>query len=391
MPFDFDHPIDRAGTHSVKYDERRAKFGRADVMPLWVADMDFATAPCIREAIAARAAHPVYGYTLAPESLYQSIIDWHAARYEWHIERDWIVLAPGALPALAAVVCALSEPVAGVVVQPPVYAPFSGITADTGRRVVASPLVEANGRYQLNLRHLERCAAEGARLLLLCHPHNPVGRVWPRADLEAIIDVTRRHHFTVVADQLHADITYGDTRFVPIGAVAPDAGGIVSLVSPGKAFNIQGLPLAALVVADPVRREAIRHQLTARCLDNIDPFCLAAAEAAWRHGGAWRDALVAYLGDTRDQAVAYIRDHLAPIRVEPPEAGYLLWLDCRHLGMDDAALQRFFVEDCGLGLNPGTDFGSRGSGFMRLNFGAPRQCVMRALAAIRAALARRGV
>ncbi len=389
--FDFDRTVDRAGSHSVKYDARAAVFGRADVMPLWVADMDFATAPCVGEAVAARARHPLYGYTVVPDSLYDAIIHWHAARHGWTIERDALMLVPGTLPALSLAIEAFTKPVDGVVIQPPVYGPFAEITRACGRRIVSNPLREENGRYRIDLDHLRHCVTEGARLLLLCNPHNPVGRVCHRDELEAVLALTREHDFTVVSDDIHADLTFTDGPFVPLGSLARPGDRVISAVSPNKTFNIQGLALTALVVPDPARRAALAHVMAARRLDNFNPFSLAAAEAAWRDGGPWRDALVAYLQTTRDAVVDHVRRHLAPLRVTPPQAGYLMWLDCRPLGLDDAALKAFFIDDCGLGLNAGTAFGVEGSGFMRLNFAAPRARIMAALDAVGTALRRRGL
>lgn len=386
MAFDFDQPIDRSGTHSVKFDARVSKFGRADVMPLWVADMDFASPPCISDAIAARARHPIYAYTMVPDSLYQAVIDWHAARHDWIIERDHIALTPGTLPALSACIEAFTQAGDGVIVQPPVYGPFAALVEAAGRRVVANPLIEADGACRIDLEHLERCAREGARLLLLCHPHNPVGRVWDLATLEAVLDITRRHGLTVVSDEIHGDLAFSDADYAPLTRLAQPGDRVVGAVSPCKTFNIQGLALTALVAPDPACRQTLAQVLDARRLDNFNPFSLAAAEAAWRDGGPWCDALVAYLQATRDAVVDHVRRHLAPIRVTPPQAGYLMWLDCRELGMNDAALQSFFIERCHLGLNPGTDFGMEGSGFMRLNIASPRARIMQALDSIGEAL-----
>ncbi|HET7299467.1 MAG TPA: aminotransferase class I/II-fold pyridoxal phosphate-dependent enzyme, partial [Oleiagrimonas sp.] len=213
-PFDFDQLIDRGGTHSVKFDARTAVFGDADVTPLWVADMDFAVAPCISEAVTARACHPVYGYTLVPDSLHQATIDWHAARHGWSIKRDDIMLTPGTLPALSVAIEAFTQPGDGVIIQPPVYGPFAALAKAAGREVAANPLIETGGRYRIDLDHLERCAAEGARLLLLCNPHNPVGRVWSRSELEAMLDISRRHGLTIVSDDIHGDLTYDDAEYL---------------------------------------------------------------------------------------------------------------------------------------------------------------------------------
>lgn len=384
--FNFDQTIDRSGTHSVKFDARAAVFGDAEVTPLWVADMDFAVAPCISDAVTVRAHHPVYGYTLVPDSFYQTIIDWHAERRGWNFERDDIMLTPGTLPAMSATIEAFTQPGDGVIIQPPVYGPFAALPKAAGRKVVTNPLIETDGHYRIDLEHLEHCAAEGSRLLLLCNPHNPVGRVWSRAELEAILHISRRHSLTVVSDDIHGDLTYSDADYVPLGRLARSDDRVVGAISPCKTFNIQGLALTALIVPDPACRAALADVLAARRLDNFNPFSLVAAEAAWRYGGSWRDALVAYLQTTRDAVTDHVHRHLAPIRVTPPQAGYLMWLDCRELGMDDAELKQFFIERCRLGLNPGIDFGAGGSGFMRLNIASPRARIMQALKAIGEAL-----
>lgn len=383
MTFDFDQPIDRTGTHAVKTD---ARFARGHVTPLWVADMDFAAPPCVGAAIAARAAHPIYGYTVVPQSLHEAVIDWHARRHDWPIEREWIVFVPGTLPAIALAIEALSAPGEGVVVQPPVYGPFAAIAQAQRRRVHANRLRETDGHYTLDEDDLARAAAAGARLLLLCSPHNPVGRVWTRRELDAVLAIAREHAMAVFADEVHGDLAYPGARHIPIGRLAGADERVISAVSPSKPFNVQGLPLTALVIPNPDVRQAVTGALAAHRLDNFDPFSLAAAQAAWNEGGPWLDALLAYLDGTRTALVEAVQTRLAPLRIVAPEASYLAWLDCRALGLDDADLERFFVERCHLGLNPGTDFGAAGSGFMRLNFASPRARILAALDAIGAAL-----
>lgn len=386
MDFDFDTSVNRLDSHSVKYAGRLAKFGDAEVFPAWVADMDFATAPCVREAVAERAQHPIYGYTVVPDSLYETVIDWHREQHGWAIERESIVLTPGTLPALSAVIEALTATDDGVLIQPPVYGPFASITHGSGRTLVANPLVEHDGHYQMDREHLWHCMAKGARLLLLCNPHNPVGRVWSRSDLESVLEMARIHDCAVLSDDIHADLTYADNRFVPLGSLAQQGDRVISAVSPCKTFNLQGLALTALVIPDPATRKAIRAVIGQRHLSNFNPFSLTAAEAAWRDGATWHDALVSYLQDTRDAVTSFVHERLAPIRVTPPQAGYLMWLDCRAWDMTDTELRDFFIRDCRLGLSPGTDFGDGGSAHMRLNIGAPRTQILAALQAVEAAM-----
>ncbi|MDD5364243.1 MAG: PatB family C-S lyase [Gallionellaceae bacterium] len=387
MSFDFDRVVPRAGTDSVKWDGRGGYFGTEDVLPMWVADMDFAAPVEVTRALAARAAHPVYGYTLYPDGLFEALAEWLRQRHGWHIERDWVLWAPGVVPSLFAAVQAFARPDEGVIVQPPVYHPFFSAIAETGRRVVENPLRLADGRYVFDLDHLERCAADGARLLLLCSPHNPVGRVWRPDELAAVLDITRRHGLTVLSDEIHHDLVYPGVHHYPLATLAGDPADIVTAVAPSKTFNIPGLGLSALIVPDPERRAALKHAFGQLHVSASNPFSVAAFEAAYRNGGPWLDALMAYLAETRDFVLDFVAGNLPGIVAVKPEGTYLIWLDCRGLGLDDAALQDFFVHKARVGMNPGSVFGTGGSGFMRLNIGAPRAVVAEALARVAAAFA----
>lgn len=385
MSYDFDREIPRAGSGALKYDAREAYFGDAEVLPLWVADMDFAAPEAVTRALAARAAHPIYGYNIQPESAYQALMDWMRQRHGWNIEREWILLTPGVVPSLNAVTLALTEPGEGVLVQPPVYFPFFSAASKTGRRLVQNPLRLEGARYRIDYDHLEACAAE-SRLMLLCSPHNPVGRVWQQDELQRLLEIARRHGLTILSDEIHADLVFPEYRHHVLATLAGAGDDIVTAVAPSKTFNIPGLGLSALVVSDPGRRAAIRNTLDMIHMSAANPFSLVAFEAAYREGGPWLDALLAYLRQTRDEAMRYIKTHLPQLTLAPAEGTYLLWLDCRALGMTDDALKRFMVDNARLGLSPGAMFGLGGSGFMRLNIGAPRRVVMQALEQLRTAL-----
>lgn len=386
MSHDFDQPMNRHGTHAVKFDGRMRKFGSDDVMPLWIADMDFAAPPCVTEALIERARHPIYGYTAYPESLFQAFAGWCARRHRWAVEREWLLPASGVLAALCAAVKACTATGDAVIVQPPVYGGFFQAAQTDGRRLLFNPLRETGGHYTMDLAGLEQCARQGARALLLCNPHNPVGRAWTRDELDAVLAIARRHELAIVSDEVHGDLALPGATHLPLGALARADDRVVALASPSKTFNLQGLAQAMLVVPRRDLHDAVAQQLEAAQLTSAEPFAIAAAEAAWRDGDAWLDALLAYLANTCDFVADRLRARIPSIRLVPPEAGYLLWLDCRALGMDDAALRDFFVHRCKLGLNPGIDFGPGGSCFMRMNIGTPRRNVEAALHAIEAAL-----
>ncbi|SFN90023.1 cystathione beta-lyase [Nitrosospira briensis] len=389
---DFDSEIDRTGTASLKYDARHSMFGETDVIPLWVADMDFAAPPAVPRALSRRAAHPVYGYTIYPDGLYESLADWLKQRHDWKIHRDWVMMCPGVVPSLHASIMAFTEPGEQVVVQPPVYFPFFSAVTSTGRQLAHNPLRLRNCRYGIDFDHLEQCA-EGARLLLLCSPHNPVGRVWSRQELERILQVAERHDLTIFSDEIHADLAYPGNQHQVLSMLAEAAGNrvnVITAVAPSKTFNIPGLNLSVLVVPDPESRKKLTGVFDTMHVSASNPFSIVAFEAAYREGEAWLDELLVYLQKTRDFVAGYLSAHLPEIRFIEPEGTYLIWLDCRALmtasGMDDVQLRHFFVHEARVGMSPGTLFGEAGSGFMRMNIGAPRHIIEAALENIRKAL-----
>jgi cystathionine beta-lyase len=388
VSFDFDRLISRDNTDSVKHDGRADYFGTPDVLPLWVADMDFAAPAAITQALLARASHPVYGYSRYPAALFEALIDWLRVRHVWQIERDWIMPAPGVVPSLHAAVLAFSAPGAGVIVQPPVYFPFFSAATATGRRLIENPLLLREGRYQIDFEHLEQCASQ-ARLLLLCSPHNPVGRVWTREELAWVLDIAERHDLVVLSDEIHHDLIYPGQQHHVLATLTDNPARVVTAAAPSKTFNIPGLGLSALIVPDPARREALAKAFDLLHAGNYNPFSSTAFAAGYQHGAAWLDALMAYLAQTRDFVTDFTCRNLPGIRVIASEGTYLLWLDCRELcrerGWDDAALKRFCVEQARVGMNPGPVFGTGGSGFMRMNIGAPRAVIETALQRLAAA------
>lgn len=388
MIFDFSHEINRTDTGSLKHDGLEGVFGTSEVAPLWVADMDFPAPPSVTAALIARAHHPVYGYTLYPDSLYQSLIDWLKRRHGWEVQQDWIVMCPGVVPTIHASVMAYTDPGGSVIVQPPVYSPFFSAVTGTGRELVLNPLLLEGGRYRIDFDHLEECAS-GASLMLLCSPHNPVGRVWSKTELNRLLTIAQRHDLVILSDEIHADLVYPENRHTTLSLLSENSDNIVTAVSPSKTFNIPGLNLSALIVQDPKRRASIVRALDAVHVSASNPFSVAAFEAAYRGGGEWLDQLIIYLRDTRDFVEGYLSTHLPEIRLIKPEGTYLLWLDCRDLaksfGKSDSQMKHFFVNEAHVGMSPGTLFGKAGSGFMRMNIGAPRQVIAAALESIKRA------
>ena len=379
MSFDFDKIIARDDTASVKQDGRVGYFGTADVLPLWVADMDFAAPEVVTEALTRRAEHPVYGYTFYPESMYDALISWLKNRHGWTVERDWIVMAPGVVTSLFASVMAFAEPGEGVIVQPPVYAPFFSAVTTNQRRLIENPLILVDGVYYIDFEHLERCAADGAKMLIFCSPHNPVGRVWSKAELQQLLEITRRYDMTILSDEIHGDLIYPDEKHITLAMLASERDKIITTIAPSKTFNIPGLGLSALIVPNPVQRIALKKVFDSLHLSNTNPFSIAAFEAAYRGGEAWLDALLIYLRDNRDFVSDYLKKNIPAIRLIQPQGTYLLWLDCRDLKMTDLQLEAFFVTEAKVGLNSGKSFGKGGNGFMRLNIASPRSVIAEAL------------
>lgn len=346
---------------------------------MWVADMDFATPDFIVEALRRRLDHPVFGYSLRPAEMADALIDWLQRRQDWSIDPDSMVFSPGVVPSLALAVRAFSQPGDAVVVQPPVYPPFFSCVERNGRRLLRNPLILRDNVFHMDLSGLELLLhKESPRLLLMCSPHNPGGRVWSRQELDELIDLCSRHDCLIVSDEIHADLCHADATFTPAGVLSER---IVCLTSPGKSFNIAGITPSATLIADAELRRRFLRELEAAHLTDGRLLGDVAFTAAYQQGDAWLDELMAYLGQSRDLALQHAQRHWPNIRVMPPQAGFLLWLDCRPLGLDDADLSQAFI-NAGLGLSAGSSFGVEGSGFMRLNFGLAQSRLRKALEAI---------
>jgi cystathionine beta-lyase len=384
----FDLLLDRAPTSAVKWAGLAQHFGRADLIPLWLADMDLPAPPCVTEALVARAAHPIYGYTERDASYFEALTGWLQQRHGWRVPPAACLHAPGVVTALSLCVSALTRPGEGVIIMPPIYPPFFSVVRDNGRKLLRCPLRCEDGRYTIDFELL-RTLAPAARLLLFCHPHNPVGRVWHDSELAALAELCAQHGVIVVSDEIHSDLVFAPARHRPFAAISEVAAqASVTCVAPSKTFNLAGLQASALIATNPALHQRLSRILRRQGLLLTSVFAHEAFRAAYRAGAAWLEELLAYLRGNRDLLIERLGT-LPPLRATPPEATYLAWIDFRGLDLTTAELDRFLVSEAGLALSPGHHFGSQGAGFQRLNFGCPRPLLERALDQLASALAAR--
>jgi cystathionine beta-lyase len=386
LTINFDLEIPRDGSNSVKHDGRAAYFGTADVLPMWVADMDFASPVAVTKALADRVGHPLYGYSFYPESAYNALINWLKKRHNWEVQREWIMMAPGVVPSLFASVMAFAKEGESVIVQPPVYFPFFSAVTTNHRRLIENPLRLVDEHYEIDFEHLEKCAADGARLMLFCSPHNPVGRVWSKQELSELLRITRRFDITIIADEIHADLIYPGERHITLSSLAGESDNVITTVAPSKTFNIPGLGLSSIITSNAAHRQALKQTFETLHATNTNPFSIAAFEAAYLGGEEWLDSLLIYLKGNRDFVNDFVSQHLLKIKTIPSQGTYLMWLDCRNLELTDVKLREFFVHKAKVGMNPGITFGRNGSGFMRLNIATPRHKLAEAMEKIKQAL-----
>ncbi|MES2661676.1 MAG: PatB family C-S lyase [Pseudomonadota bacterium] len=382
----FNQEIARENTHCVKFDLRLQQFGCANVSPLWVADMDFACPPVVSAALMQRAAHPIYGYSLYPESLFTALTQWMLHRHNWSIQRESILMCPGVVPCLSAAILAFSNVGEGIIVQPPVYFPFFTAVTHTQRKLIENPLTIRDGRYQIDFDHLEKCAIQGGKILLLSSPHNPVGRVWQLNELLEILRIARQYNLMIFSDEIHADLVYTPHQHIPLATLAKPADRIITAVAPSKTFNVAGLGLSSLIIDKKSDRMVIQKIFDDLHLSARNPFSIAAFEAAYASGGEWKDALMIYLKETQDLVIEFIQKNLPGISAQPSEGTYLIWLDCRNLKLSDNELAHFFCHEAGIGFNSGISFGTGGSGYMRMNLASPRKVILEALQKIQQAI-----
>lgn len=384
--YNFDELIDRRNTDCEKYDSRDKIFGKADVIPLWVADTDFKTPDFIVNAVKERAAHEVYGYPIIPCSFYESIENWLLQRHGWTVERESIQYAPNVVIALASIVLSMTKPGDKIVVQPPVYFPFFQVIEGNDRVIVENPLKEIGGRYHFDLHDLRNKIDDQTKMLFLCSPHNPGGTVWTRQELTELGNLCLEKNVMVVADEIHADLVLHGNRHTPFASIS-DAFAQKSIVamSASKTFNIAGLSSAFLLIPDRLKRQQYKKFMRATHISSGNFFGLVATEAAYKNGDAWLNQLLRYLEDNFQLVEDYLSENLPKLKVMKPEGTYLVWIDLSALSVRAKEAYEMMVE-AGVGLSPGFLFGTGGENYVRLNMGCPRSVLLKGLECMKAAL-----
>lgn len=374
----FDEIIDRRNSDSLKWNVMDRVFGRDDLIPMWVADMDFRVPDPVIEALRKRTEHGVFGYAVIADSFYESIMGWFERRYGWSIKKKWIVATHGVVPGLCTVLNTFTDEGDGVLIQPPVYYLFKDSVNANGRILLTSELVYCRGEYSLNLDELKEKAKE-ARMMILCSPHNPTGRVWTRGELKKIVKICAENEVFLFSDEIHADLVYPGSRHIPAGVLHSGNEGIICAYSTSKTFNLAGLELSVMIIPGKRTREKFQEVLKAQCLHMSNVYGIVATEAAYTSGDQWLNELMEYLLGNYLYVKDFLEESIRGISVIRPQATYLLWLDCSGLNMTDEQLSNLFVNEARLGLDAGPMFGPGGEGFMRMNIACPRTVLEEAM------------
>ena len=386
MNYSFDEIIDRGGTACVKWDLRDKVFGNPDVLPMWVADMDFKTPDFITNAVIQRASHPVYGYSYRTEGYYTSIINWMKSHHGWTIERDWISFSPGVVPVLYMATLAFTEPGDKVLIQTPVYPPFFDAVQKNNRQLVFNPLILKNNRYEIDFEDLDQKLPE-VKMMIISNPHNPVGRVWTKDELLEIGRLCLKHKVLLISDEIHCDLVFNAYKHIPTASLSPAiSDNTITCIASSKTFNTAGLSTSNVVTSNKVLQEKLDKVIQSVHIDSGNLFGSIASEAAYTHGEEWHKLLIGYLESSVNVIRTFLTEKLPAIKLIEPEGTYLLWLDFREVGMSQPDLVSFLIHKARLGLNDGTAFGTDGTGFMRINIGCPKSMLLEGLHRLEAAL-----
>ena len=391
MQYDFDTPIDRTHTWSIKHDFKKENGKADDILPLWVADMDFRSPDSVVEALKKAVDHGIFGYSRADESYFDAVAAWYQKRHHLTLQPEWMTCTPGIVFALSIAVRAFTQEGDAVLIQPPVYHPFSRAILRNKRTLVENPLVLKDGHYEMDLEDLEqKVLDEHVKLMILCNPHNPVGRVWTREELTALADICLRHHVYVISDEIHGDFVWQGHEQTPYASISEEAClHSMMCTAPSKTFNLAGMATSNLFIPDPEMRRKFRSELLDVGQENMNRLGLFACRAAYEGGGEWLDQLIGYLAGNLALVSYFCKNRVPQIQLVEPEGTDLAWLDCRELGMTDDELMAFFSDEAKVWLDPGTHSGEQGSGFMRFNLGSSRSVIAQALDQIEAAWKKR--
>ena len=387
MSWNFDETFEREGTDCIKYDLRKETFGTPDVIPMWVADMDFKTPDFIVTALQKRLSNNIYGYSFRPSKYYNSIIDWLAVRHNWPIQKEWICFSPGIVPALNICTLAFTRPGDTIIVQPPVYFPFFSAVESHGRNLVYNQLKESDGKWSMDFDSLTASIDDSTKMIIISNPHNPVGRVWTPEELMRLADICLSNNIIILSDEIHCDLVLPGFRHTPVANISGKISDItVTCIAPSKTFNLAGLSTSSVIISNPVLRQYFRKRIENLHMGNGNIFGTVASIAAYSEGHDWLDALLEYIENNVDYVENYCKQMIPEIIPVTPEATYMIWLDCRKLGLQGKDLQNFFVKNAGVGMNEGSTFGPGGEGFMRMNLATTHRNVEKAMEQIEKAI-----
>ena len=387
MPYDFDEIIPRENTNCYKYDFREKFFGSSDLIPMWVADMDFRTPDFIIKAIRDRTQHEILGYSARGDSFFESIIGWYKRRYQWDIKQEWIISTPGVVPALHLGIRALTAAREKVIIQPPVYHPFFSLIKGNNRRILYNPLKLEGNRYRMDLKDLEEKLDDSTKLIMLSHPHNPVGRVWTAEELIELGIFCQEKDLIILSDEIHSDLIYPPVHHRPVASLNEQlCKRTITFAAASKTFNLAGLSTSIVIIPDERLRKLYSKELETSHLGMGNIFGSVALEAAYSLGDAWLDELMIYLKANLEYLKTFINEYIPGIKVIEPEATYLVWLDMKAVNTGDLTLSEFMVKQARLGFNDGPSFGEGGEGFQRINIACPRSVLIEALHRLRDAI-----
>lgn len=371
--YDFNKKTERRNTNCYKWDVT----GDSEVIPMWVADMDFQAAPVIIDALRKRVEHGVFGYTKVPDAYYEAIVKWFDRRHGWKVEKDSVIYTTGVVPAVSAAIKAMTGPGNGVILHTPAYNCFFSSIRNNGCKVVESRLINNGGRFTMNYDEIDALCSDGNnKVLLLCNPHNPTGRLWTREELQHVYDICSRHGVKIISDEIHCELTYNGQKYVPLGTVTDDA---VVLCSPSKAFNIAGLQIANIICRDESMRRRIDRAININEVCDVNPFGVLALMAAYNEGEEWLDELCRYIWGNYQALRDFMATEMPLVRVTPLESTYLVWADFGYLGVKSEVLSETLERDYKVKVSPGTMYGDAGEGFLRINIACPRERMMEGL------------
>lgn len=385
--YDFDEIIPRKNTNSMKWDKLEEVYQREDLLPMWVADMDFLVAPQITSALEKRIKHGIYGYTFCSDDYYASVINWMKDRHDFNIKKEWIVFTPGVVPAVSYAIRAFTDIGDSVIVQSPVYHPFYNSIKDNKRNIVTNPLIYKDGRYQMDYDDLERKIDSKTKLLILCSPHNPVGRVWTKEELSKLAEICLKNNIKIISDEIHFDIVYKDSKHTVLANISDEImDNSIICTAPSKTFNIAGIQVSNIIIPNEKMRQRYVKELEVDHIGSPNSIAETVLIAAYNDSKDWLDSAVDYIEKNKDYFINYVNREIPQLKVIKPEGTYLLWVDCSGLGMDRDELRDFFVNKCKIAFNHGEMFGEEGKLFQRVNIACPLAIIEEALYKIKEAV-----